>query len=107
MLEFPPVSDRLRPTIPWLLIAGSGILAVLLAYVLFVGYIPAKRHVERLDAELKGVYAREAALQSRVAELEERLAERDRQIAALRAQRPNRRPPSSPERASLRGRATG
>jgi hypothetical protein len=88
--------DLSSPRIPWLLVAGSGLLAVLLAYVLFAGYIPAKRHVERLDAELKDVYAREAALQSRVAELEERLAQRDKQLAALQAQRrPPRRPPAA------------
>lgn len=100
MLESPPVSGRPRPQIPWLLVAGSGVLAALLAYVLFAGYIPAKRQVDRLDAELREVYAREAALQSRVADLEERLAERDREIAALRAERraDPTRPPSPPGR---------
>jgi hypothetical protein len=98
MLESPPMRDLTSSRIPWLLVAGSALLAALLAYVLFAGYLPAKRHVERLDAELKEVYAREAALQGRVAELEERVAQRDKQIAALQAQR-RRRPPAAPKRA--------
>lgn len=73
--------------VPWLLVVGSAMLAVLLAYVLFAGYVPAKRHITSLEAELKEVYAREAALQKRVAELEDLLAQRDKQIAALQAQR--------------------
>jgi len=76
-------------------------LAVLLAYVLFAGYVPAKQHITRLEIELKDVYAREAALQKRVAELEDLVALRDKQISALQGLRsmpgrrsePDERPP--------------
>jgi hypothetical protein len=70
--------------IPWLLVAGSAMLLILLLYVLFGAYVPAKQHIEKLEAELREVYTREAALQKRVAELEDLLAERDKQIRALR-----------------------
>jgi hypothetical protein len=98
------VLDRPRARLPWpwLLVAGSALLAALLAYVLFAGYIPARRHIARLEAELTSVYARETELQSRVGALEQRLVERERRIAALEAQvRAARRAPAA-ERGSDR-----
>jgi hypothetical protein len=86
MLESRPVPDGFR-TIPWLLVVGGAMLAVLLAYVLFAGYVPAKQHITRLEAELKDVYTREAALQKRVADLEDLLVLRDKQIAMLQGLR--------------------
>jgi septal ring factor EnvC (AmiA/AmiB activator) len=81
------VLERPRAAIPWLLVVGSALLAVLVGYLLFGAYLPAKQHVARLEAELRDVYAREAALHKRVAELEEQHGQRDRQLSALRAER--------------------
>jgi hypothetical protein len=79
------VRDRPR-AVPWLLVIGSALLALLLVYVLFGAYVPAKQHIARLEAELKEVYAREADLHRQVADLEERLEQRDKQLGALRGQ---------------------
>jgi septal ring factor EnvC (AmiA/AmiB activator) len=73
--------------LPWLLVAGSAILAVLLAYVLVAGYLPAKRRIAGLERELGAVYTREAELQTRLAEQERRQAQRDQQVIQLRAER--------------------
>ena len=73
--------------LPWLVVAGSGLLAVLLLYVLFGAYLPATQRVARLEAELKEVYAREAALQTKLAQQEQRHALRDQQMTALVAER--------------------
>jgi septal ring factor EnvC (AmiA/AmiB activator) len=77
--------DRVR--MPWLLVAGSALLALLLFYVIFGAYLPAKQRIARLEAELKEVYAREAALQNRLAQQEHRHTLRDRQMQALVAER--------------------
>ena len=77
----------MRARLPWLLVAGSGLLAVLLLYVIFAALVPAKQQVSRLEAELKDVYAREAALQTKLAQQEQRHALRDQQMTALVAER--------------------
>ena len=77
----------MRVRLPWLVVVGSGLLAVLLLYVLFGAYLPATQRVARLEAELKEVYAREAALQTRLAQQEQQHALRDRQMTALVAER--------------------
>ena len=70
-----------------MLVAGSALLALLLFYVLFAAYLPAKQRTARLEAELKDVYAREATLQNRLAQQEQRSALRDQQMMALVAER--------------------
>jgi septal ring factor EnvC (AmiA/AmiB activator) len=79
--------DISRIRFPWFLVAGSGLLVILLVYVLFGALVPAKQRVERLEAELKDVYAREAALQTKLAQQEQRHALRDQQMTALVAER--------------------
>lgn len=69
------------------MVAGSALLAALLLYVLFAGYVPAKQHIARLEAELKDVYAREAALQTKMAQQEQRTALSEQQMTALVAER--------------------
>jgi type II secretory pathway component PulM len=81
------VTDRSRARLPWLVVAGSAILAFLFLYVLFAAYMPAKQRVARLEAELKEVYAREAALQTKAVQQEGRMALRDQQLKDLAAQR--------------------
>ena len=79
--------DRLRVRVPWLLVAGSALLVLVLLYVLFAAYLPAKQRITRLEAELKILYAREAALQNTLAQQERRHALRDQQMTALVAER--------------------
>jgi septal ring factor EnvC (AmiA/AmiB activator) len=81
------VIDRSRVRLPWLLVAGSALLALLLVYVIFGAYLPAKKRIASLEAEIKDVYAREAVLQNRLAQQEHRHALRDQQMTALVAER--------------------
>jgi type II secretory pathway component PulM len=79
--------DRLRVRVPWLLVAGSALLVLVLLYVLFAAYLPAKQRIARLEAELQILYAREATLQNTLAQQERRHALRDQQMTALVAER--------------------
>ena len=72
-----PASER---RLPWLLVIASVVLAALLGYTLFVGYLPAKQRIAGLERELREVYTREA-------DLDTRQAQRDRQLQALMAER--------------------
>jgi Tfp pilus assembly protein PilN len=74
------VADATKRRLPWLLVIASLVLAALLGYTLFVGYLPAKRRIAGLERELKEVYAREA-------DLDTRQAQRDRQLHAVTAER--------------------
>jgi len=87
LLESEPVADRPNAKIPWFLVAASMVLLLLVLYVLFVGYLPAKQRVAGLEAELKDLYKREADLQTRIAQQDQRYALRERQISALTTER--------------------
>jgi septal ring factor EnvC (AmiA/AmiB activator) len=87
LLESDPVPDQPRAAQPWFLVAASTLLIAVVLYVMFVGWLPAKQRVARLEAELKDVYAREAALQTRLAQQEQRSGLREQQANALRAER--------------------
>ena len=76
-----------RATLPWFLVAASVLLAALLAYTLFVGYLPAKRRIARLQREVKELSVREAELQARLAQIEQRSAGRERQLSSAAAER--------------------
>jgi type II secretory pathway component PulM len=76
-----------RGRFPWVLVAASVILAALLAYTLFWGLVPARQRIASLELELKTLYAREAALQTRLTQLEQRGPGRDPTLAALIAER--------------------
>jgi signal transduction histidine kinase len=78
------VTDRVRVAIPWLLVAGSALLVVVIVYVVFVAYFPTKQRLVLLEAELKQVYLREAALQTKLAEQEQKAQQREKAIAAER-----------------------
>jgi len=79
--------ERARTPVPWLLVAGSAMLALLLLYVFFAAYLPAKGRIGRLEAEIRDVYGREAALQNQLAQEAQRGELRERQVQALRAER--------------------
>ena len=64
------MTDAPPARLPWLLVASSVLLALLLAYTLFAGYLPAKRRVAGLERELRDLYAREAELQTKGAQTE-------------------------------------
>ena len=81
------MTDAPRARLPWLLVAASVLLAVLLAYTLFGAYLPAKRRLASLERELKDVYAREAELQTKVAKSEQTYALREQQLIAVSAER--------------------
>jgi septal ring factor EnvC (AmiA/AmiB activator) len=81
------VADRPSTKIPWFLVAASVVLALLVLYVLFVGYLPSKQRVASLEAELKDLYRREADLQTKLAQQDQRYAVRERQISALTLER--------------------
>ena len=81
------MTDAPRARLPWLLVAGSVLLALLLAYTLFGAYLPAKRRVASLERELKEVYAREAELQTKVARNEQAHGLREQQLIAVSAER--------------------
>ncbi len=87
LLEFPAVAVLRRAGLPWMVVASSLLLLGLLLYVMFGSYLPAKQLLTALEAELREVYAREAALQTKL-ELQDRRSDlRDQQLAALRAER--------------------
>lgn len=81
------MADRPSTRIPWFLVAASAILALLVLYVLFVGYLPSKQRIASLEAELKDLYRREAELQTKLAQQDQRYAVRERQISALTLER--------------------
>jgi len=87
LLESEPVTDVVRARLPWTVVGASVLLALLLAYTLFVAYLPAKSRVAHLELELKDLYAREADLQSRAAQNEKRHALREQQLSAVSAER--------------------
>ena len=96
------MADATNRRLPWLLVIASLVLAALLGYTLFMGYLPAKQRIAGLERELKEVYAREADLDTRQAQRERHLqavaAERDalarkvveleRDLSAARGRRP-------------------
>ena len=81
------VADATRAKLPWMLVASSVLFLVLLLYVMFSSYLPARQRIAGLESELRQVYAREAALQTRLAQQEQRPVLRDQVVSALRAER--------------------
>jgi septal ring factor EnvC (AmiA/AmiB activator) len=81
------VTDPPDSKIPWFLVAASTVLVLVVLYVLFIGYLPAKQRAASLEAELRDLYKREAELQTRIAQQDQRSALRERQISALTSER--------------------
>jgi type II secretory pathway component PulM len=84
LLDSNAVADRARVAIPWLLVAGSAILVVVILYVLFGAYLPARHRIALLEAELHQVYLREAELQTKLAAQEQQARLREKAITAER-----------------------
>ena len=81
------VSDRPRAQLPWLLVVASVLMLVIVLYLFFGAYLPAKQRLARLEGELKEVYGREAQLQTRLAQQEKAHAVREQQTTAMSAER--------------------
>jgi type II secretory pathway component PulM len=81
------VADRPSTRIPWFLVAASIVLVLVVLYLLFIGYLPAKQRVVSLEAELQDLYKREGELQTKIAQQDQRHALRERQISALTSER--------------------
>jgi septal ring factor EnvC (AmiA/AmiB activator) len=86
-LQSPLVAEAPRASLPWLLVAASVLLLVIVLYLFFGAYLPAKQRLARLEAELQQVYAREADLQSQLDQQKKAQALRERQGSALSAER--------------------
>lgn len=87
LLESDSVTDSPRAKLPWMLVAASVLLLALLLYVMFANYLPTRQRVVLLETELREVYAREAALQTKLAQQDQRSALGERQLNALRTER--------------------
>jgi septal ring factor EnvC (AmiA/AmiB activator) len=81
------VADPPRASLPWLLVAASVLLLVIVLYLFFGAYLPAKQRLGRLEAELQQVYAREMALQSQLDQQKKAHAMREQQSTALAGER--------------------
>ena len=81
MASTPPVRR------PWLLIASALVLVVTLIYVLLGAYLPSRQRLADLEAELEGVYQKEAELQTQLAQALSKTAVLQQQITALSAER--------------------
>ena len=81
------MNDARRARLPWLLVAASILLVVILVYTLLGAYLPAKRRVASLEKELRGLYMQEAELHTKVAQNENRQSLRDQQLIAVTRER--------------------
>lgn len=81
------MNDARRARLPWLLVAASILLAVILVYTLLAAYLPTKRRVASLEKELRGLYMQEAELHTKVAQNENRQSLRDQQLIAVTRER--------------------
>jgi hypothetical protein len=87
LLECGAVADPERARLPWMLVAAGVLLVAVVLYLFFGAYLPAKRRVLTLEAELRDLYAREAQLQSQIVQHEQRHLVREQQLAAFAAER--------------------
>jgi septal ring factor EnvC (AmiA/AmiB activator) len=86
-LQFFPVADQPRSSLPWMLVAASVLLLLITLYLFFAAYLPAKQRLARLELELKQIYAREAQLLTKLAQQDKLHALRQQQVTALSTER--------------------
>ncbi len=93
---------RPRPRRPWTLVAAALLLA-LLSMILWGNWRTARSERDRLDAELKKVYAEAEALRMEAALAKQRINQLEQQLRALGARAkngvtPSGQPPGGPPR---------
>jgi len=81
------VAERSGAKLSWMLVVASLLFLVLLLYVMFVGYLPAKQRMAGLERELRQLYQHEAELQVKLQAQEQGQTQRERQLATLAAER--------------------
>jgi len=81
------VAERSGAKLSWMLVVASLLFLVLLLYVMFVGYLPAKQRMAGLERELRQLYQHEAELQLKLQAQEQGQTQRERQLATLAAER--------------------
>jgi cytochrome c-type biogenesis protein CcmH/NrfG len=84
---------RPRPRRPWTLVAAALLLA-LLSIILWGNWRTARSERDRLDAELKKVYAEAEALRMEAALAKQRINQLEQQLRALSGRSKNGVPPS-------------
>jgi septal ring factor EnvC (AmiA/AmiB activator) len=87
-------TDQAYPRRPWLLIAAALLLTVLSA-VLWAKWSESRDRAERLQAELRQVYAEAEAIRLQATRAQQRIGQLEREVRALEAERAN--PPASPK----------
>ena len=70
-----------------MLVAASVVLLVIVLYLFFGAYLPAKQRLARLEAELASLYGREAQLQSQVEQQKKAHALREQQGTTIAGER--------------------
>ena len=70
-----------------MLVAASVVLLLIVLYLFFGAYLPAKQRLARLEAELTTLYGREAQLQSQLEAQKKAQAARDQQGSAAAGER--------------------
>jgi type II secretory pathway component PulM len=70
-----------------MLVAASALLLVIVLYLFFGAYLPAKQRLARLEAELTTLYGREAQLQSQLEQQKKAQAAREQQGSTLTGER--------------------
>ena len=81
------MAERSGAKLSWMLVVASLLFLVLLLYVMFVGYLPAKQRMAGLERELRQLYQHEAELQVKLQAQEQGQTQRERQLATLAAER--------------------
>jgi len=81
------VAEPSGAKLSWMLVVASLLFLVLLLYVMFVGYLPAKQRMAGLERELRQLYRHEAELQLKLQAQEQGQTQRERQLATLAAER--------------------
>jgi type II secretory pathway pseudopilin PulG len=74
------------PRRPWLLIAASLLLAVL-STVLWIKWSDSRDRAERLQAELRQVYAEAEAIRLQATRAQQRIGQLEREVQSLTAER--------------------
>ena len=95
------LARRIRPRRPWMLIVAGLLLAVLSA-VLWAKWEESRVRAERLQAEIKQVYAEAEALRTQAARAQQRVTQLERQLRRPRAPAAIVRPKTPPRPSAAR-----